>query len=290
LERDVRSLSERCLDASTSLQEFIVAQIERTKELTGTSSDVLDIRRKSRHLASALGVSADLIEDGSKEVARMTIAMTPYIRARLLFHSSMRSNGPLESAIAVERLPDAVLAVHALAQLAFAAGLKRHNFQTFSAMLDRHLAVVSALSQLDVPIAWRRDRAVDWSPGILNSEQYGQYVALAHSLLWSRQRRAPMSLGELLAVHNRGEGLERTDFLRFVGERTHKRTHRVTAGKEAMPAPTLRESVRQRVLSAIPSPAFVDACRMLSGVARSDLKSQGWARPDQTVSGAAVSK
>jgi hypothetical protein len=218
LERAIVRLAEN--QAITSYSAFAAAQRVATEtELRKTTNNDVIVSKPAvtceqiRHnIDNVLGVSGAVSDDA--EVVRLLIAMTPTLRATMVFTTP----GDRPSLVDLRTLPSFLLAAHSLSQLAVKAGMERVSYQTVMRVVKDNRALLVLLSQLDSVLMWKPEVPIDLSFGGEKSFRTA-FVRIAQALLPDVQRNARSSLGDLLHAHAPSDWAQRTEFIRRLAKR-----------------------------------------------------------------------
>jgi hypothetical protein len=227
LERRIRDSSEEHLEDRSGFGAFVDAQVRVTREWQGTQATnaiagappALPAKQQVEQAALLLGVTSNDLSREDPALHRTLVAVTPYLRAELLFPLP----APRRAPVPPERLPQVSLATFVVAQLARLAGLAPVTFQTVSNLFMELEPLIQLLASLNDVMVWRADQRIDLQLPADMQRFRRSYVEIARALLPTRQRTAQRTLGALLCQHNIWEGPDRVFFLRLVSVRLHQR-------------------------------------------------------------------
>lgn len=217
LERNIVRLSER-QQRVTDYGAFAAAQMEATERAIGVVVHETDparhalVQRLRRGIDDVLGSAHHMADD--PQIVRLVIAMTPTLRAQVLF----KKPGDDSSLIDLHTLPSFLVAVHRLGQLAAQAGMECVSYQTIMRLVTQNRPLLKLLSQLDTVLMWKLDEPVDLSFGGRHSFQ-AAYRQVAKSLLPHAQRKARSRLSEIVCNHLPGDPMERIEFVKRLAKR-----------------------------------------------------------------------
>jgi len=217
-ERELINLSERFLGNSNYIA-FAEAQLRHDHH--GRDEE----EQKSTSLGNAvelmrdiLGLPPTVMTQGS-ELTQVMIAVTPYLRSRLLFRRMTTSaKGPqsvVRPIVDTSRIPYAMVCIYLLAEAAKTAGMKRVTFQTVSRLGTEFAPLVHVLSNVDRVMMWQRGAMID-PRGPCSHETRLRFLRLVKDLLPRIQRKVRIPLGELLLRHTPADPVARGVFLRQV--------------------------------------------------------------------------
>jgi len=219
LERRIVALCEEQLHAPRYL-ENAAEQLALTRLAAGAADSPEAVRERARRELDAFLAQLYAVLDeppradvDDPAVARSLIAMTPSVRAQLLFVQGVAA-APGE----LERVPYFLLALHALVGFARDAGMPAISCQTVKEVYDAYTPLLRLLVNVDRVVAWLAGADADLAV-TGNAALQASYLAVAKALLPSVQRRSPTKLGDVLRRHAAGDGLDRIVLLKLLARR-----------------------------------------------------------------------
>jgi hypothetical protein len=216
LEKQILTLSESRLECPDYLS-FAAEQLAVTdqvfaateRETTAHLHTIADVRRFNQVLCEVLG-AGDVESSGQDAMLdRAFVAMTPALRAHLVFPRS-RAQYP---DLSLDRVPYLLIALHRLTQFARQTGMQRVTLQTVMQLLQQHASFLDMLTMLDRVMVWRTGVVIDLL--FQGSAPWRfDYGSIARSLLPKEQSRSQKRLGTVLLEHATSVGVDRIVFLR----------------------------------------------------------------------------
>ena len=217
-----------------------------------------EIRRFANELRELLTIPPAPVDPSP--VARVIIAMTPYLRSCLLLGgSSTDVSGPRH--LPASRIPQALLVLSLIAESARSIGMREITFQTVIKLFNDFLPMICLLAHLDEILIWQH-RAPIPIPTWNNREFLSGYISIGKALLASSQRANPTGFGDVLRMHSRFGGVDRFVFLKEIARQLFGR---VTTVEEAV-AWNGRRRIRDRVESAVHRAALAHLGEKMLGV------------------------
>jgi Fe-S-cluster containining protein len=238
LERRVVELAER-FDVRAGYLAFVHEQL-RLEELAGGGWErhAVPNAQTTVEMARALGATGADGAPGDPALVRTMVAMTPFLRSRLLFRDPSAAHVP---SLDRTRVPLAVLSLYLFAETARACGMQRVTFQTISKLAHDLDALAQLLANADAVMMWQRGAPID-PAAFEGSELRMAFIKLAKALLPAAQRRRRAPLGDLLLDHAPQDCLTRLLFLKVVA--THLVGRLVPLQCERTPAYVARPTAR----------------------------------------------
>ncbi|HEV8365368.1 MAG TPA: hypothetical protein VGQ52_17760 [Gemmatimonadaceae bacterium] len=189
------------------------AQLSSTRESTGqiVGSSVEEVFRLA---CDALDIDDNERVDQSADVAMAMIAVTPFLRLRMLLPDPMVPNAPASEPLELPRLPHALVVIYLISELARRAGMKRITFQTLSRIEQEFRPLVRLLAYADVPMVWKRGAPIA-PEGFDNLEDRTRFLWIARALLPEVQRCQTTRLADILMAHAPRDRVERMLFLKL---------------------------------------------------------------------------
>jgi hypothetical protein len=221
-ERRVLQLSETL----AGCDDYLLMAEAQLKELPPEATSLSTLTRYDRvkryveRVRAVCGIEGGRCALSQHEVAMM-LALTPTIRARLLF----RSNVEGEPAFEVPRtdLPLLLLVLVEMLGVAREAGLREVTYQSIMKFVSQYDAFLRMMALLDEVLVWRPDCRIDLSWPSGSDRERRSYWAVARALLLGSQRRSPITFGDVILRHAPEDGLERVLFVKRLG---HKLAHK----------------------------------------------------------------
>ena len=195
LERRLLASAERYSStAAPSYDEFAEEQLRETMQSSQRPAASNGMGAFTATLHSVLGITSHMEPAQEAVLARTMSALTPTLRAMLIFRSREATDLPF---IELERIPHVLLCLHALVRSAHGAGMSDITYQTVLRLFTTCGPLLATLAHVD--------RAMEWDPaasialaiarGGVSQEKY---IDVAKALLPREQQRHRASLGEIL--------------------------------------------------------------------------------------------
>ncbi len=178
-----------------------------TRSVRDAIHPLIDLARRLFDLPTGVPLGDDV------DLVRTMVAMTPSLRARLLFERANDESS--QPSISRQQLPLAMLSIYLLAEAALAAGMKTVTYQTLSKLLTDFWGLVELLTYAHEVMVWRDDAIIDIA-NVADRAQRLQFIRLARALLPLAQRRNPMRLGDVMRLHAPNDPRELASFLTFL--------------------------------------------------------------------------
>jgi Fe-S-cluster containining protein len=219
LERTIVSLAERHLAAASYLP-FAAAQVAAAAALLPSEtlppeSPAAVVRRFTDLVYRVLGEAPSAEDEHDGRVVRTLTAITPALRAELLFESPMlRRPVPLSPG----QIPYLLVALHALMELARRAGMRQVTCQTALRLFTAHRALLTLLACCDRVMVWDNASFVQLPFGG-GKDLQRSYVNTVRALLPDAQRTANARLGQILCENVQYDGTDRIIFLKALARR-----------------------------------------------------------------------
>lgn len=222
LERRIVALSEEHAPYAR-YSEFVTAQmvVQKRGSLQGASQDGVtqssanQVRSFASSLSAMLGIPPAALDPPDSELLRAMIAMTPFVRSQVVLQRGMET--ALRSAVSLDRVPFYVQSLYAVAALARASGMLQVTFRTIAKLAQVFEPVIELLAYADCKMVWRPDHLIALT--VHSDKQFQRpFLRIAKALLPAVQRKAAVSLAEVVGEHNRFEGLERMLFLKLLAK------------------------------------------------------------------------
>lgn len=183
-----------------------------------------------RAVARVLGTTAHELDPRESGIVRLSTALTPYLRARVLF-VPVRHRGSLPALQPVHAARFAYLC-HGITALAGLAGVPNLTVQTITSLARRFEHLLRLLVIVDQVVTWSNEAEIPL--GLAQKQVWlKRYITLARALLPARQRVLQVPLIDLLEKAADVDELDRLAFLVRIG--------RCLAGRVA-PMPSRRGS------------------------------------------------
>lgn len=245
-ERQIIDISEaHCGNADYYLFTEAVIRADARDGWLGLARDsVVDVRAFAREVCDLLGVEqASQVNDSA---SRAMIAMTPYLRSRLLFDDN-DADGASRMSVRIERIPYCLLALYVLVRTASSLSANQDvQYQTVVRLFDDMLPLITMLASLSEIVEWRPKAPVPlprWTqPGLQR-----KYLRVAKALQPAAQRKNQMTLGNVLREYAKPSSLEEVVFLK---ELARQLSGRLSARSYATPW-NGRVTVRTQVQSIV---------------------------------------
>ncbi len=161
-----------------------------------------------------LGVDRAVFNGGAQpDIDALLVAMTPPLRSRILLRHRDETSpyGRSEARTA----PYYLLALYMLSVLARVSGMRAVSYQTVARLTQTHVALLTLLSHVSVPMVWRRDATISFDR--IPSKFVTPMITIAKRLLPEEQSRFHSPLGSVIASSSSFTGLERVTFLNTLG-------------------------------------------------------------------------
>lgn len=222
-------------------REFFAAQVRvqgGPPPEPGSEERVLEL------ICALLGTTTEVGDPDDPDLARVTIALTPYLRARVVFlpanHSEVRFYA------SSDRAPHIALATHILAALALDAGLGAVTYQGIVKLIEDFGSLLLLLAHVDCQVHWGPSVMLDL-PMPQHPAFEMAFLRVARDLLPSRQRRSPRILAEVVnAAMDAIDSDERVAFLKAVADRLAGRVVPVRSqDRKLNTRPSLRSMVQR---------------------------------------------
>lgn len=220
-EQEVTQLAERRL-ADATYQDFATDQVRRAMELVGIEDHHKAIELSGSFVTAlheALGVAPSVESCRHSPSVSALIALTPAIRAQLVFRGSDGST--TDTATALLRVPRVLIALSVLVALARESGMTTVGTKTVQQLFAINRSLLEFLSYVDSVVAWRDDVLIELAFSA-DSDLQRRYMLIAHALLPQVQRQARATLGQVLAATLPKEHVARVTLLRMLAERLAK--------------------------------------------------------------------
>jgi Fe-S-cluster containining protein len=223
LERRIVRLSEDHL-RDDSYESFGAAQViaacglgvcskgqHRCREEKDVRTDVEGFLARLREV---LGLGRQVSPVPDPVLTRTLVAMSPCLRSRLVFPRA-ESLKECQCALGLEQVPNVLLVLQTLLQLARDAGMHEITYQSVAGVFDNSQQLLRLLAHLDRVVVWRAGEMIDvrWGRATRYLEPY---VRLVKTLLPGVQRERRWPLWRVLCEHLPQQELDRAMFLRMV--------------------------------------------------------------------------
>lgn len=209
----IRAAAESLLAAPT-YRECAVEQLRATisdEQAWNPEAVRYSIEKHEHCLFQVLGVKATPEAMSNESLTTAMIAITPVIRAELLFLT--KGNGhPLQPLVPLSRIPYLLLTLNAFGALAIDAGMRSISYQTLTALFIKSQALLAMLACVDLHVRWQPSSMAVW-PLKHDSEFEAGYLRVIRPLM---RDASTATLGELLAENAPTDVLKRTLFLGHV--------------------------------------------------------------------------
>lgn len=236
LERALVEMSEEFLTRGSFLT-FIDEQIARTASAIAAHTGgpartaIKDVRipkaaQALESITRILGLSVAELEPHLRAVTPLLVAVTPAIRARLIFRDAALARG--ETAVSPEaqalRVPLVILALGAMAGAAAAAGMGSLTYQSLTKLFQEYRPLLRLLANADLAMEWHPDKMIDLHLVGHGSTMWWRdlqtrYVRLVRKLLPSTQASERRALADILCECGDQAAVEWPHFLSLVAPR-----------------------------------------------------------------------
>jgi Fe-S-cluster containining protein len=220
LERAIVSLSEQTLGRD-NFYRFTVRQIHAYRDLLRPRSTPASEDRTLDDVTRFMGLCSQILECAAPspeapgdDIDSLMIALTPYLRRRLIVRDRVNGRAPASFDMTLRRVPHYLLASHLMVVLSRRAGMDDITFQTVTKLQEACHGLITLLSYADRVMVWRPGAGIDVTAA--KGDHARPFIRLAKALLPSKQASRPVLFGDLLLANSPFNGIERLAFLRFV--------------------------------------------------------------------------
>jgi hypothetical protein len=217
LERRIIDMSEDAIIGSRFLS-LVSHQVDALNDSPALSSG----RRTTtspfafiEHCCAVLGCENPVSRPDLTDIDTLFIAMTPYLRRRLVFRDIEPGRTPAFG-ITLDRIPQYLAGWYLMAILSRLAGMQSVAYGTVLKIEETSKPLLLLLSHIDRYVTWTASANIDVQAA--KGDFSRPFIRIAKALLPSTQGREPRTLGDILVAHTPFEGVERVEFLRFLAQ------------------------------------------------------------------------
>lgn len=173
--------------------------------------------RLMTNAAKVLGLGSLPPGDTSRDISRVIVGLTPYLRSRLVFANRARAaQAHNRWRVGLGRVPMMLLATYLAAWVARAAGMEDVTFQTVGKLFDGHFPLLWTLAHLDMHLQWHPAARLGLEVPRRASSAQSAYIRVLRALVPRVQEGNPRTLGAVLMEYNEWRGAERVQFVKMV--------------------------------------------------------------------------